>query len=212
MMPSWSPSPKAERLLGISKVTIYRWLRDGFITGGHSEVQGYRGFPEGRGVAGWAGRRLACRGPATGRCRPGDRLVAAFDEVARTRRVRRSVNVPGQVLAEVAVMIADGGEAIADLAVLRNQPGLFGLVASPATCWRVLDAVDADMLAALKQARAGARERKRPSTCPGACEGYQRPRRRARAARPRTKASARRASSGARLRLLLSRQGLDKLP
>jgi hypothetical protein len=41
-------------------------------------------------------------------------------------------------------MIADGGEAIADLAVLRNQPGLFGLVASPATCWRVLDAVDAD--------------------------------------------------------------------
>jgi hypothetical protein len=56
-------------------------------------------------------------------------------------------------------MIADGGEAIADLAVLRNQPGLFGLVASPATCWRVLDAVDVDMLAALKQARAAARER-----------------------------------------------------
>jgi Transposase DDE domain group 1 len=62
-------------------------------------------------------------------------------------------------LAEVAVMIADGGEAIADLAVLRNQPGLFGLVASSATCWRVLDAVDAEMLAALKQARAAARER-----------------------------------------------------
>ena len=56
------------------------------------------------------------------------------------------------------MLIADGGEAIADLAVLRNQPGLFGLVASPATCWRVLDAVDADMLAALKQARAAARE------------------------------------------------------
>jgi hypothetical protein len=34
--------------------------------------------------------------------------------------VRRSAYLPGQVLAEVAVMIADEGEAIADLAVLRN--------------------------------------------------------------------------------------------
>ena len=30
-------------------------------------------------------------------------------------------------------MLADGGEAIADLAGQRNQPGLFGRVASPAT-------------------------------------------------------------------------------
>ena len=122
-------------------------------------MQGIAGFPkvvvsaDGRGVVSHVGARLlADVAQATG-------LVAAFDEVARARRVRRSAHVPGQVLAEVAVMIADGGEAIADLAVLRNQPGLFGLVASPATCWRVLDAVDADMLAALKQARAAARER-----------------------------------------------------
>ena len=126
---------------------------------GTSEVQGIAGFPkvvvsaDGRGVVSHVGARLlADVAQATG-------LVAGFDEVARTRRVRRSAHLPGQVLAEVAVMIADGGEAIADLAVLRNQPGLFGLVASPATCWRVLDAVDADMLAALKQARAAARER-----------------------------------------------------
>ena len=32
-MPSWSPSAEAERLLGVGKVTIYRWLRDGFLTG-----------------------------------------------------------------------------------------------------------------------------------------------------------------------------------
>ena len=122
-------------------------------------MQGIAGFPkvvvsaDGRGVVSHVGARLlADVAQATG-------LVAGFDEVARTRRVRRSAHLPGQVLAEVAVMIADGGEAIADLAVLRNQPGLFGLVASPATCWRVLDAVDADMLAALKQARAAARER-----------------------------------------------------
>ena len=66
---------------------------------------------------------------------------------------------PGRVLADVAVMLADGGEAIADLAGLRNQPGLFGRVASPATCWRVLDSVDPATLEAVKRARAAARER-----------------------------------------------------
>ena len=39
-------------------------------------------------------------------------------------------------------MLADGGEAIADLAVLRNQSDLFGAVASDATAWRVLDGID----------------------------------------------------------------------
>jgi hypothetical protein len=73
--------------------------------------------------------------------------------------VRRSAHTLGRVLVDVAVMLADGGEAIADLAGQRDQPGLFGQVASPATCWRVLDAVDADILAGLKQARALARER-----------------------------------------------------
>jgi hypothetical protein len=38
-------------------------------------------------------------------------------------------------------MIADGGEAISELAVLRNQPGLFGGVASNPTAWRTLEAV-----------------------------------------------------------------------
>jgi hypothetical protein len=40
------------------------------------------------------------------------------------------------------VLLADGGEAIADLAVLRQQSGLFGPVASDPTAWRVLDAID----------------------------------------------------------------------
>jgi Transposase DDE domain group 1 len=84
-------------------------------------VQGIAGFPkvvvsaDGRGVVSHVGARLlADVAQATG-------LVAGFDEVARTRRVRRSTHLRVQVLAEVAVMIADGGEAIADLAVLRNQ-------------------------------------------------------------------------------------------
>ena len=108
---------------------------------------------DGRGVVSHVGARLlADVAQATG-------LVEAFDQAVGGQRVRRSAHRPGRVLVDVAVMIADGGEAIADLAVLRNQPGLFGQVASPATCWRVLDLVDADMVADLKRARATARER-----------------------------------------------------
>ena len=102
---------------------------------------------DGRGVVSHVGARLlADVAEATG-------LVDAFDQAVGGRRVRRSAHRPGRVLVDVAVMIADGGEAIADLAVLRNQPGLFGQVASPATCWRVLDLVDASALVELKQAR-----------------------------------------------------------
>jgi hypothetical protein len=63
------------------------------------------------------------------------------------------------VLVDVAVMLADGGETISDLAVLRDQPDLFGPVASTATAWRVLDSVDDVVLAGLRQARALARDR-----------------------------------------------------
>jgi len=126
---------------------------------GTSEVQAIACFPkvvvsgDGRGVVSHVGARLLAEvAQATG-------LVEAFDQAVGGWRVRRSAHRPGRVLVDVAVMIADGGEAIADLAVLRNQPGLFGQVASPATCWRVLDSVDVDTLADLKQARATARER-----------------------------------------------------
>jgi hypothetical protein len=53
-------------------------------------------------------------------------------------------------------MIADGGEAISELAVLRNQPGLFGGVASNPTAWRTLEAVYDDTLERIKTARASA--------------------------------------------------------
>jgi hypothetical protein len=59
---------------------------------------------------------------------------------------------------DVAVMLAGGGEAIADLAVLRNQPGLFGSVASDPTAWRVLSTMDETVLGWLRQARVAARE------------------------------------------------------
>ena len=59
----------------------------------------------------------------------------------------------------VAVMLADGGETISDLAVLRDQPALFGEVASLATAWRTLDAIDEDALDRIAVARADARAR-----------------------------------------------------
>ena len=63
----------------------------------------------------------------------------------------------GEVLVDLAVMIADGGDAISDLAVLRNQPNLFGEVASTPTAWRALEAVDGAALERIAAARTEAR-------------------------------------------------------
>jgi hypothetical protein len=65
------------------------------------------------------------------------------------------------VLRDLAVMLADGGDCLSDLAVLRDQPELFGPVASTPTAWRVIERVgkDPDGLARLRAARAHARAR-----------------------------------------------------
>jgi hypothetical protein len=65
------------------------------------------------------------------------------------------------VLRDLAVVLADGGDCLSDLAVLRNQPELFGPVASTPTAWRVVErvATDADGLARLRAARAHGRAR-----------------------------------------------------
>lgn len=65
----------------------------------------------------------------------------------------------GRLLAQVAVMLAGGGECVADMAALRDQPELFGEVASAATIWRAVREVDTTVLGALRRARAQARER-----------------------------------------------------
>jgi Transposase DDE domain group 1 len=65
----------------------------------------------------------------------------------------------GRLLAQVAVMLAAGGRCVADMAALRDQPDLFGTVASGPTIWRAVHQVDADVLAGLRAARAGARAR-----------------------------------------------------
>lgn len=91
---------------------------------------------DGRGVVGHVGARLlADVAEVTG-------LAGRFSEALGPMRQRESGHDPGRVVADVAVMLAGGGEAISDIAVLRDQADLFGKVASDATVWRVLDGVD----------------------------------------------------------------------
>jgi hypothetical protein len=107
---------------------------------------------DGRGVVGHAGARLlADVAGATG-------LSAAMSDALMSLRRRDSGHDPGRVAVDLAVMLADGGEAISDLAVLRNQPDLFGLVASDPTAWRLLAALDDEALGRIQTAQARARE------------------------------------------------------
>lgn len=86
-------------------------------------------------------------------------LRAEYATALDGMRRRGGGHDPGQVLVDLAVMLADGGEAIADIAALADQPDLNWVVASPATAWRVLAGVDDGRLAGLHRARALARER-----------------------------------------------------
>ncbi len=78
---------------------------------------------------------------------------------ALARRGWWPVHDRGRVLVDLAVMIADGGEAICDIDVLRHQGEVFGPVASPATCWRALDEFDPVRLRRIGEARAKVRAR-----------------------------------------------------
>jgi hypothetical protein len=61
------------------------------------------------------------------------------------------------VLADTAVMVADGGRVMSDLAVLRDQGELFGPVASDPTLWRTLNGIGGHQLARIAAARAKTR-------------------------------------------------------
>lgn len=74
-------------------------------------------------------------------------------------RSGRATHDPGKVLIDVAAAVALGGDCLADVAVVRAQPDLFGLVASDPTVSRVIAAVAADIessLPAIRAARARA--------------------------------------------------------
>jgi hypothetical protein len=85
-------------------------------------------------------------------------LTARLVEVFAARTAPQTAHDPCRVLVDVAVMLADGGECISDIATLADQGDLFGPVASDSTCWRVLDSIGDAELDAIAAARAAARE------------------------------------------------------
>ena len=71
-----------------------------------------------------------------------------------------AVHDPAKVVVDLALSLAVGGDCLADVAVLRTEPGVFGPVASDPTISRTVDALAADApaaLAAIDVARAAAR-------------------------------------------------------
>jgi hypothetical protein len=86
-------------------------------------------------------------------------LTAALSQGMGDVRRRRSRHDPGRTVRDLAVMVADGGDCLADLGGLRDQPTLFGDVPSDATAWRTLAALVPERLAAVRRARASARAR-----------------------------------------------------
>ena len=77
-------------------------------------------------------------------------------------RTPRAVHDPGKIIADLAAAVVLGGDCLADIAVLREQPDLAGLVASDPVVSRLVSALAADgprAPAAIRAARAAARER-----------------------------------------------------
>jgi hypothetical protein len=116
---------------------------------------GFEVTTDGTGVVGHAGAALLAE--------LADRLglTAALGWRTGQDQTCRHRHRAGRVLRDLAVLLADGGDCLSDLAVLRNQPELFGPVASTATAWRVVERAACDELglAGLRAARAQARAR-----------------------------------------------------
>jgi hypothetical protein len=110
--------------------------------------------PDGDGLVSHAGAALLAEAA--------DRLglTRALSQGLAAVRERRGRHDPGRVVRDLAVMLADGGDCLADLRAVRDQGPLFGAVASDATAFRVIDAIAADpaLLDVLRAARARARE------------------------------------------------------
>lgn len=105
---------------------------------------------EGSGVAAHVGLHLL--GKVADRFSVAERLSDAVPVPGRA-----PVHDRGRVLTQMALALAGGGECVSDIAVLRDQPELFGEVASDPTARRVFYGIDDEVLAALRQALARAR-------------------------------------------------------
>ena len=88
-----------------------------------------------------------------------DRALSAALERWRQPTARHD---PAKIVLDLAVSLALGGDCLADIALLRAEPGVFGPVASDPTVSRLIDRLAADAaaaLAAIDTARAAARAR-----------------------------------------------------
>ena len=77
-------------------------------------------------------------------------------------RAPRAVHDPGDIVADLAVALALGGDYLADIAVLRSSPEVFGSVAADPTVSRLvttLAGAGPKALRAIRKARTVARER-----------------------------------------------------
>src|SRR6266516_964239 len=77
-------------------------------------------------------------------------------------RAPRAAHDPGKIIADLAVMLALGGDCLADIAVLRAEPALFGPVASDPVVSRLISRLAGDApraLRAIRAARAAARQK-----------------------------------------------------
>lgn len=77
-------------------------------------------------------------------------------------RPERSRHDPGKTVLDLAVAVALGGDCLADVALVRAQPELFGPVASDPTVSRLVEVLAQDPVAAIgaiRRARASARDK-----------------------------------------------------
>ncbi|RCG16201.1 IS1380 family transposase [Sphaerisporangium album] len=89
-------------------------------------------------------------------------LGTSLSQALERWRPPRAVHDPGKIVADLAMTLALGGDCLADIAVLRSSPELFGPVASDPTVSRLvttLAAAGPTALRAIRAARAAARAR-----------------------------------------------------
>lgn len=87
-------------------------------------------------------------------------LTAGLSAALSPWRKPLATHDPGKILLDLAVAVALGGDCLADVAVLREEPGVFGSVASDPTVSRLFTTLAADAptaLRAINTARAAAR-------------------------------------------------------
>ena len=89
-------------------------------------------------------------------------LDRALSQALEPWRPRLAVHDPAKIVLDLALGLAVGGDCLADVAVLRAEPAVFGQVASDPTVSRTIDRLAADttaVLTAIDTARAAARAR-----------------------------------------------------